>query len=89
MKGDAPSPNLSLLRGVTCELLKRKLECVSGKKPFDLIMDRYVGMMLGFLYRLIFFSSYYSVCFVRDDLIDFLQLADETVGSVGARSHFL
>lgn len=39
MKGDAPSPNLSLLRGVTCELLKRKLESVSGKKPFDLIMD--------------------------------------------------
>ena len=44
-RGDALGPDLSLLRSVTCGLLKRQLESVCGRKPFDLIMDGLVKIV--------------------------------------------
>ena len=55
--GSALHPDVSLLRIVNCEMLKRSLETSSGKKPFDLIMD---GALMRPLDRLVQGASFFK-----------------------------
>jgi len=57
MKGATSGPDLAFLRQVTRNLVKGHLEEVSGKKPFDLIMD---GSLMRPLDRLVQGASFFK-----------------------------
>lgn len=57
MKGEGSSPSLTLLRDVTKGLLQHHLGQVSGRKPFDLIMD---GSLMRPLDRLVQGATFFK-----------------------------